>query len=42
MDGAILDWLDHRDLDAPELGGLLVGSLAGALAAAGAADLARA
>jgi AcrR family transcriptional regulator len=39
MDGAILDWLDHRDLEVDELGGLLVGSLAGALAAADALDL---
>ena len=36
MDGAILDWLDHRDLDRGELGALLLGSLAGALSAAGA------
>ena len=39
MDGAILDWLEHRDLEAAELGGLLVGSLAGALAAADALHL---
>ncbi len=39
MDGAILDWLEHRDMEAPELGGLLVGSLAGALAAADALHL---
>jgi AcrR family transcriptional regulator len=37
MDGAILDWLDHRDLSRPELAELLLGSLAGALSAAGAA-----
>jgi AcrR family transcriptional regulator len=36
MDGAILDWLDHRDLDRRELAELLLGSLAGALSAAGA------
>ena len=36
VDGAILDWLDHRDLDRGELGALLLGSLAGALSAAGA------
>ncbi|MEA2418621.1 MAG: hypothetical protein QOE60_827 [Thermoleophilaceae bacterium] len=39
LDGAILDWLEHRDLDRAELGGLLLGSLAGALSAAGAAEL---
>ncbi|HEY1357026.1 MAG TPA: TetR/AcrR family transcriptional regulator [Thermoleophilaceae bacterium] len=36
MDGAVLDWLEHRDLDRGELRDLLMGSLAGALAAAGA------
>jgi AcrR family transcriptional regulator len=35
MDGAILDWLDHRDLDRSQLGALLLGTLAGALTAAG-------
>jgi AcrR family transcriptional regulator len=35
MDGAILDWLDHRDLDRGQLGSLLLGTLAGALTAAG-------
>ena len=39
IDGAILDWLEHRDLDRAELGALLLGSLAGALSAAGAAEL---
>jgi AcrR family transcriptional regulator len=39
MDGAVLDWLEHRDLGRDELRDLLIGSLAGALAAAGAADL---
>ena len=39
MDGAILDWLDHRDLSPTELRDLLLGSLAGSLMAAGAADL---
>ena len=34
IDGAILDWLDHRDLERPELRDLLLGSLAGSLAAA--------
>jgi AcrR family transcriptional regulator len=35
MDGAILDWLEHRDLERDELRNLLLGSLAGALSAAG-------
>jgi AcrR family transcriptional regulator len=34
MDGAIFDWLDHRDLERAELRELLLGSLAGSLAAA--------
>jgi AcrR family transcriptional regulator len=37
MDGAVLDWLDHRDLQRAELRDLLLGTLAGALAAAGSA-----
>jgi AcrR family transcriptional regulator len=37
MDGAILDWLEHRDFDRDQLRGLLVGTLLGALTAAGAA-----
>jgi AcrR family transcriptional regulator len=36
MDGAILDWVEHGDLTREQLGGLLMGTLAGALAAAGA------
>jgi AcrR family transcriptional regulator len=39
VDGAILDWLEHRDLERGELCDLLLGSLAGALTAAGAAEL---
>jgi AcrR family transcriptional regulator len=35
MDGAILDWLDHRDMSRPELRDFLLGSLAGSLTAAG-------
>ncbi len=35
MDGAILDWLDHRDLERGELRDLLLGSLAGSVVAAG-------
>jgi AcrR family transcriptional regulator len=42
MDGAILDWLEHRDLSRTELRDLLLGSLAGSLMSAGAADLLRA
>lgn len=38
MDGAILDWLEHRDLTRDELRDLLLGSLAGALMAADAGD----
>jgi AcrR family transcriptional regulator len=39
MDGAILDWLEHRDLSRTELRDFLLGSLAGSLMAAGAGDL---
>ena len=39
MDGAILDWLEHRDLTREELRDFLLGALAGGLAAAGAIDL---
>jgi AcrR family transcriptional regulator len=35
MDGAILDWFEHRDLDRDQLGALLLAALAGALTAAG-------
>jgi AcrR family transcriptional regulator len=35
MDGACLDWLEHRDMDRTELRDLLMGTLVGALAAAG-------
>jgi AcrR family transcriptional regulator len=38
MDGAILDWLEHRDLTRDELRDFLLGALAGALAAAGSAE----
>ena len=37
MDGACLDWIAHRDLPRAELNGLLLGTLAGALVAAGVA-----
>ena len=39
IDGAILDWLDHRDLERAELVEFLLGSLGGALAAAGSGEL---
>jgi AcrR family transcriptional regulator len=35
MDGACLDWIAHRDIERSELHGLLLGTLAGALLAAG-------
>jgi AcrR family transcriptional regulator len=35
MDGAVLDWLDNRDLSQAELRDLLLGTLAGSLSAAG-------
>jgi len=35
MDGAILDWVEHRDLTREELRALLLGTLLGAAAAAG-------
>jgi len=37
MDGACLDWIEHRDFGRAELHGLLLGTLMGALTAAGAA-----
>jgi AcrR family transcriptional regulator len=41
MDGAILDWLEHHDLERGELRDLLLGSLAGAMTAAGGEQLLR-
>jgi AcrR family transcriptional regulator len=38
MDGVILDWLEHRDLSRTEVRDFLLGSLAGAVMAAGEAD----
>ena len=35
MDGAVLDWIEHRDIDRPRLHGLLLGTLLGAVTAAG-------
>ena len=39
MDGAILDWLDNRDIPRTDLRDFLLGALAGAVMAAGAGDL---
>src|ERR671915_882584 len=39
MDGAIVDWLEHHDLERAALRELLLGSLAGALTAAGGGHL---
>ena len=36
MDGVLLDWVEHRDLSRQEVRDLLLGTLGGALAAAGA------
>ena len=36
MDGAVLDWIEHRDIDRPRLQGLLLGTLLGAVTASGA------
>jgi AcrR family transcriptional regulator len=35
MDGAVLDWIEHRDIDRRRLHGLLLGTLLGAVTAAG-------
>ena len=35
VDGAVLDWLEHRDLDRERLHGLLLGTLLGAVTASG-------
>ena len=35
MDGAVLDWIEHRDMDRDRLHDLLLGTLMGAAAAAG-------
>jgi AcrR family transcriptional regulator len=36
MDGVVLDWIEHRDVDRPRLQGLLLGTLLGAVTASGA------
>jgi AcrR family transcriptional regulator len=40
MDGALMDWLEHRDIERPQLLGLLLGTLLGAVTASGAPGLA--
>jgi AcrR family transcriptional regulator len=35
MDGAVMDWLQHRDMDRASLHGLLLGALLGAVTASG-------
>jgi AcrR family transcriptional regulator len=35
-DGALMDWLEHRDIERPQLLGLLLGTLLGAVTASGA------
>jgi AcrR family transcriptional regulator len=35
MDGVLLDWLEHRDIERPQLLGLLLGTLLGAVTASG-------
>ena len=35
MDGAVLDWLEHRDIERAQLLGLLLGTLLGAVTASG-------
>ena len=39
MDGACLDWVRHGDIERAQLHGLLLGTLLGALTAAGASDI---
>ena len=40
MDGALTDWLRHRDIDREQLLGLLLGTLLGAVTASGAPGVA--
>jgi hypothetical protein len=37
MDGVVLDWIEHRDIDRARLHGLLLGTLLGAVTASGSA-----
>jgi AcrR family transcriptional regulator len=37
MDGVVLDWIEHRDIERPRLHGLLLGTLLGAVTASGSA-----
>jgi AcrR family transcriptional regulator len=39
MDGVLMDWLEHRDVERPQLLGLLLGTLLGAVTASGAPGL---
>jgi hypothetical protein len=39
MDGACTDWVEHHDYTREQLGDLLLGTLLGALVAAGGAEL---
>jgi len=41
MDGALMDWLRHRDIERPQLLGLLLGTLFGAVTASGTPGLER-
>jgi len=38
MDGVVLDWIEHRDIERPRLHGLLLGTLFGAVTASSAGD----
>jgi len=40
MDGALMDWLEHGDIDRDQLLGLLLGTLFGAVTASGAPGVA--
>lgn len=42
MDGACADWIEHRDMDRDQLAGLLLGTLLGAVTAAGQPEVAAA
>ena len=40
MDGVLMDWLEHRDIERPQVLGLLLGTLLGAVTASGAPGIA--